>query len=265
MQPLRRMLNGHHLKTTCNSPCVVVMATRGDFAHSVSTVTTKKVLYVSPVLSSVKISQSFYYSCLACLFMSIYLIFSLRRRRKRVVIVLLFAFAVALIVLHAKSIIPGWFFILIFAVWILGLSDAGRNLKSFWSIAVFFFQSLGAMLSDAKIWPTKIVLLKYQITNAFNFEFSEFTCTFSTANRPEVIFAVILLLPIAGLSLIWLFHGLGKICCSRNRNIFSHRCKRWSLQMLLFVYFPITAKTFDAIFSCEHRGLSYLKNAPWLN
>ncbi|CAB3989896.1 leucine-rich repeat-containing DDB_G0281931 [Paramuricea clavata] len=261
-----RLVNVHHLKTTCNSSCVCRHANKGRFCSQCINGYYKK---GSLCVRCPEFRKNFpiilLLSFLACFVISITLMICLRRRKKRMIIVL-FVFAVALIVLHANSIIPSWFFMLIFAVWILGLSDAGSNLKSFWSIAVFFFQSLDAMLSDAKIWPTKIVLLKYQITNAFNFEFSKLTCSFSAANRPEVTFAVILLLPIAGLSLIWLFHGLAKICCGRNRNISSHRYKRWSLRILLFVYFPITAKTFDAIFPCEHRdGLSYLKNAPWLD
>jgi hypothetical protein len=153
-----------------------------------------------------------------------------------------------------------------FSVWILGLADAGKDLKGFWSIGVFFFQSLDSMLSDANIWPAKIILLKSQITNIFNFEFFQLTCSFSAAKHPEVGFAVILLLPVVGISLIWLLHALGKMCCARNRSISSDRCKRWSLKILLFLYFPVTAKTFAAIFSCEHRdGLAYLKKTPWLD
>ncbi len=262
-----RLANGHLLKTTCNSSCVCRHGNKGRFCSQCIDGRYKKGSLCVPCP---EFRENFpvilILSFLACFVMSISLMICLRRRRKRVVIVLMFAFAVALVTLHAKSIIPGWFFMLIFAVWILGLSDAGKNLKSFWSIAVFFFQSLDTMLSDANVWPTKIVLLKYQITNLFNFELSELTCSFSAAKRPEVSFAVILLLPVAGISLIWLVHALGKICCGRNRNISSHRCKRWSLKILLLLYFPITAKTFGAIFSCEHRdGLSYLKNTPWLD
>ena len=262
-----RLANSHFLKTTCNSSCVCRHGNKGRFCSQCIDGRYKKGSLCVPCP---EFRENFpvilILSFLACFVMSISLMICLRRRRKRVVIVLLFAFAVALVTLHAKSIIPGWFFMLIFAVWILGLSDAGKNLKSFWSIAVFFFQSLDTMLSDANVWPTKIVLLKYQITNLFNFEFSELTCSFSGAKRPEVSSSVILLLPVAGISLIWLMHALGKIFCGPNRNISSHRCKRWSLKILLLLYFPITAKTFGAIFSCEHRdGLSYLKNAPWLD
>ena len=150
-------------------------------------------------------------------------------------------------------------------MWILGLSDFGTDLKSFWSIAVFFLHTLDTMLSDANIWPARIVFLKYQITNLFNFGLSELTCGFSAAKRPEISFAVFLLVPVAGILFMWVLHGLGELCCAR-RNISSHRCKRWTLKLLLFLYFPITAKTFDAIFSCEsHDGLSYLKKSPWLD
>ncbi len=261
------LANSRFLKTTCNSSCVCHHGNKGRFCSQCIDDRYKK---GSLCLPCPEFGENYLVililSFIACFVISTSLMICLRRRRKRVVIVLMFAFAVALVALYAKSMIPGWFFMLIFAVWILGLSDAGKNLKSFWSIAVFFFQSLDTMLSDANVWPTKIVLLKYQITNLFNFEFLELTCSFSAAKCPEVSFAVILLLPVAAISLIWFVHALGKICCGRNSNISSHGCKRWSIQILLFLYFPITVKTFDAIFSCEHRdGLSYLKNTPWLD
>ena len=261
------LVDGNLLKTTCNSSCVCRHGNTGRFCSQCIDGYFKKGSLCSRCPEFRKnFPVILLLSFLACFVMSISLIFCLRRRRKRVVIVLMFAFAVALIVLHAQLIIPGWFFMLNFSVWILGLSDAGRNLKGFWSIGVFFFQSLDSMLSDAKVWPTEIILLKSQITNIFNFEFMQLTCSFSATKRPEISFAVILLLPVVGISLIWLLYALGKMCCDRNRNISSHRCKRWSLKILLFLYFPLTAKTFAAIFSCEHRdGLSYLKDTPWLN
>ncbi len=188
------------LQTTCNSSCVCRYGNKGRFCSECIDGHYKR---GSLCVTCPEFRENFpvilILSFLACFVISISLVICLRRRRKRVVIVLMFAFAVALVALHAKSIIPGWFFMLIFAVWIVGLSDAGKNLKSFWSIAVFL-QSLDTMLSDANVWPTKIVLLKYQITNLFNFEFSELTCSFSAAKRPEVSFAVILLLPVAGIS-----------------------------------------------------------------
>ncbi|CAB3996254.1 Hypothetical predicted protein [Paramuricea clavata] len=103
---------------------------------------------------------------------------------------------------------------------------------------------------------------------AFNFAIPELTCSFSYANRPEVSFAVILLLPTTGIFLIWLLHGLSRIIssCRQNLIIPSSSCKRLSIKILLFVYFPITAKTLQAVLPCEHRdGLSYLKVTPWLD
>ncbi len=214
-----QLVNGL-LQTTCNSSCVCRHGNKGWFCSQCVEGHYKKDSLCVPCPG---LRENFpvilILSFLASFVVSISLMICLRRRRKRVVIVLMFAFAVALVALHAKSMIPGWFFMLIFAVWILGLSEAGKNLKSLWSIAVFFFQSLDTMLSDANVWPTKIVLLKYQITNLLNFEFSELACGFSAAKRPEVSFAVILLLPVAEISLIWLVHALGKIFCGRNRNI----------------------------------------------
>ena len=122
------------------------------------------------------------------------------------------------------------------------------------------------MLSDANVWPTTILLLRYKITDAFNFGFSQLSCSFSSANRPEVSFAIILSLPVAGLLLTWLSHFVGKILCCESTTISSSSCKRVSLQILLFSYFPITAKTFAAVSPCEHRdGLSYMKDTPWLD
>lgn len=261
------LLNGHLLVTTCNTSCVCRYGNKGRFCSECVHGYYKKGSLCVPCPQFRKnLSVILIISFLACFVISVSLMIWLRRGRKRVAIFLLFALALALIVLRAKSIIPGWFFMLILTMWILGLSDLGTDLKSFWSIAVFFLQSLDTMLSDASVWPAKIVFLKYQITNVFNFGFSELTCSFSAVKRPEIDFAVILLLPVSVILLIWLLHGIGKLCCARRVNISNHRCKRWTLKLLVFSYFPITAKTFDAIFSCESRdGLSYLKKSPWLD
>ena len=261
-----RLLDSQLLATTCNTSCVCRYGNKGRFcSQCVHGYYKKGSLCVSCPQFHKNFPAILIISFLVCLIASVSLMICLRRGRKRLAILLMFALVVTLTVLHVKSIIPGWFFMLMLAMWILGLSDFGTDLKSFWSIAVFFLQTLDTMLSDANIWPARIVFLKYQITNLFNFGLSELTCSFSAAKRPEISFAVFLLVPVAGILFIWVLHGSGELCCGR-RNISSHRCKRWTLKLLLFLYFPITAKTFDAIFSCEsHDGLSYLKKSPWLD
>ena len=259
--------NGH-LQTSCDTSCICRYGNKGRFCSQCKDGYYKK---GSLCISCPEFRKNFpvvlTVCFVLCLLGSIALLVCLRYAKK-LVLILIFALAVTLIVLHYKNIIPGWFFVIIFTVWIIGLSDGRENLKSFLSIALFFFQSLDAMLSDANIWPRTIVLLKYQITNAFNFAIPELTCSFSNANRPEVSFTVILLLPATGIFLIWLLHGLSKITssCRQNSVIPSSSCKRLSIKILLFVYFPITAKTLQAVVPCEHRdGLSYLKVTPWLD
>jgi Leucine-rich repeat (LRR) protein len=261
-------LNGH-LQTSCDTSCICRHGNKGRFCSQCKDGYYKK---GSLCISCPEFRKNFpvvlIVCFLLCLLGSIALLVCLRYAKK-LVLILIFTLAVTLIVLHYKNIIPGWFFVIIFTVWILGLFGGIReNLKSFLSIALFFFQSLDAMLSDANIWPRTIVLLKYQITNAFNFAIPELTCSFSYANRPEVSFAVILLLPATGIFLIWLLHGLSKITssCRQSLIIPSSSCKRLSIKILLFMYFPITAKTLQAVLPCEHRdGLSYLKVTPWLD
>ena len=260
------LVNGQ-LQTSCNTSCICRYGNKGRFCSQCMDGYYKKgSLCISCPAFRKNFPVVLTVCFVVCLIGSITLLVCFRYRQK-LVLILMFALAVTLIVLHYKSIIPGWFFVIISAVWILGLSGAGENLKSFLCIAVFFFQSLDAMLSDANIWPQTIVLLKYQITNAFNFEISELTCSFSDADRPEISFAVILLLPSAGIFLIWLLYGLVKIICrGQNVGIPNSSCKRLSIQILLFVYFPITAKTFQAVLPCENQdGLSYLKATPWLD
>ncbi len=260
------LVNGQ-LQTSCNTSCICRYGNKGRFCSQCMDGYYKKgSLCISCPAFRKNFPVVLTVCFVVCLIGSITLLVCFRYRQK-LVLILMFALAITLIVLHYKSIIPGWFFVIIFAVWILGLSGAGENLESFLCIAVFFFQSLDAMFSDANIWPQTIVLLKYQITNAFNFEISELTCSFSDADRPEISFAVILLLPGAGIFLIWLLYGLAKIICrGQNLSIPSSSCKRLSIQILLFVYFPITAKTFQAVLPCENRdGLSYLKATPWLD
>jgi Leucine-rich repeat (LRR) protein len=260
------LVNGE-LQTSCNTSCICRYGNKGRFcSQCIDGYYKKGSLCVSCPAFRKNFPVVLTVCFILCFLGSVALLIGFRYR-KRLVLIVMFALGLALIVLHYKSIIPGWFFVIIFAVWILGLSGASENLESFLCIAVFFFQSLDAMFSDANIWPQTIVLLKYQITNAFNFEFSQLTCSVSDANRPEVSFAIILFLPVAGIFLIWLLHAFAKcICRGRNLRVPSSLCKRLSIQILLFVYFPITAKTFQAVLPCEHRdGLSYLKVTPWLD
>ena len=265
-----KRVNGQ-LLTYCNTSCICRYGNKGRFCSQCIDGYYKK---GSLCISCPEFRKNFPIVLTVCFVLSflisVVLLICYRKYRKRLLLILMFALAVTMVVLHFKSVIPGWFFVIIFAVWILGLSDTSENgLEGFLCIAVFFFQSLDAMFSDANIWPRTILLLKYQITNAFNFEISELTCSFSDANQPEVSFAIILSLPLAGITLIWLSYGflkLLKTVCYPNLNIDSSTCKRLTIQILLFLYFPITAKTFQAVLPCEHRdGLSYLKETPWLD
>ena len=265
-----KRVNGQ-LLTYCNTSCICRYGNKGRFCSQCIDGYYKK---GSLCISCPEFRKNFPVVLTVCFVLSflisVVLLICYRKYRKRFLLILMFALAVTMVVLHFKSVIPGWFFVIIFAVWILGLSDASENgLEGFLCIAVFFFQSLDAMFSDANIWPRTILLLKYQITNAFNFDITELTCSFSDANQPEVSFAIILSLPLAGITLIWLSYGflkLLKTACYPNLNIDSSTCKRLTIQILLFLYFPITAKTFQAVLPCEHRdGLSYLKETPWLD
>ena len=261
------LVNGQ-LQTSCNTSCICHYGNKGRFCSECIDGYYKKGSLCIPCPAFRKNFPIVLTVCFVVCFLGSIALLICFRYRKRLVLVLMFALALTLIVLHYKSIIPGWFFVIIFAVWILGLSGGSENLESFLCIAVFFFQSLDAMFSDANIWPQAIVLLKYQITNAFNFEISELTCTFSDANHPEVSLAVVLLLPGTGIILIWLLHILAKTICRVGRflAIPSSTCKRLSIQILLFVYFPVTSKTLQAVLPCKHRdGLSYLKSTPWLD
>lgn len=250
-------------KTSCNSSCVCLQGSTGRFCSKCIDgyykrgdvcVRCPEFRKNFPVVTTV--------SFVVCLLVSV-LLLSCFRSHKRLSLLAMFVFVVTLTVLHFKSIIPGWFFIIIFAVWILGLSGGRENLQTFLCIAVFFFQSLDAMLSDAKIWPKAIVLLKYKITNVFNFELSQLTCSFSGVSQPEIDYAIVLLLPFGGIICIWLMFI---ICTAIGCDIKSSTCKRLTIQLLLFAYFPITAKTFSAILPCLHQDkLSYLKTTPWLN
>ena len=258
-------VNGE-LRTSCNTSCICRYGNKGRFCSQCLDDHYKK---GSLCIRCPEFRRNFpvvlTVCFVVCFLVSIGLLICFRNGKKLVLIPMFFL-AATLIVLHFMSIVPGWFFVVIFAVWILGLSGASEKLESFLCITVFFFQSLDAMFSDANIWPPIVVLLKYQITNAFNFDISQLTCSFSDADRPEVSFAVILAAPVAAIFLLWLLHGLVRISGCRSLCIPSSACKRLTVQILLFLYFPITAKTFKALLPCEHLdGLSYLKDTPWLN
>ena len=259
---------GRKLKTSCNSSCIChhgnskrfcSKCIHGFYKRGGVCVRCPEFRKNFPVITTV--------CFVVCLLLSVVLL-ACFRSYKRFSLVFMFLLVTTLTVLHFMYIIPGWFFIIIFGVWILGLSsqqkDNEKSLQGFICIAVFFFQSLDAMLSEAKIWPRTIILLKYKITNVFNFEIAELTCSFSGAAHPEINYAILLLLPVGGIVGIWFLHLLGKtIGCF---GIKSSTCKRLTIEILLLLYFPITAKTFDALSPCTDRdGLSYLRDAPWLD
>lgn len=251
------------LKTSCNSSCICHHGNTGRFCSKCINgyykrgelcVECPKFHKNFPVLAT---------TCFfICLLLSVVLLIYFKSH-KRLCMIFMFVLVTTLTILHFESIIPSWFFIIIFAVWIIGLSSEGKSLQSFIYIAVFFFQSLDAMLSEAKIWPHTIILLKYKITNVFNFEVAQLTCSFSGVTQPGVAYAILLLLPVGGIFCIWSMYILGKaFCCG----IKSSMCKRLTIEILLLLYFPITAKTFSALLPCVHQdGLSYLKDTPWLD
>ena len=254
---------GGKLKTSCNSSCICHHGSTGRFCSQCIKGFYKRgdVCVQCPEFrKNFPVVQTVCFA--GCLLVSLVLLTRFRSH-KRLSLVFMFIFMITLTVLHFKSIIPGWFFIIIFAVWILGFSSEGESLLSFICIAVFFFQSLDAMLSEAKIWPESIVLLKYKVTNVFNFELAQLTCSFSGISKPEISYAILLLAPVGAVVVVWLMHILGKLV---GYSIQSSTCKRLTIQVLLFMYFPITAKTFNALSSCVHYdGLTYLRDTPWLD
>ena len=133
-----KFVNGQ-LKTFCDKSCICRHGNKGRFCSQCVDGYYKK---GSLCISCPEFRKNFpvvlIVSFVLCFLVSIALLVCLRYR-KRVVLFFMFILAVTLIVLHFVSIIPGWFFVVIFSVWIFGLSGAGENLGSFLSIAVFFF------------------------------------------------------------------------------------------------------------------------------
>ena len=254
------------LQTSCNTSSICRHGNKGRFCSKCLDNFYKKGSLCVPCPEFRRNFPAVITLCFVVCFLSSIGLLICFRHGKKLVLILMFALAVSLIVLHYMKIIPGWFFVIIFAVWILGLSGASKKLESFLAITVFFFQSLDAMFSDVNIWPHTVVFLKYQITNGFNFDISQLTCSFSDAGRPEVSFAVILLAPVTAIASLWLLHGVTRVTSYQNVRIPSSLCKRLSIKILTFLYFPITAKTFNALLPCEHHeGLSYLKATPWID
>lgn len=194
----------------------------------------------------------------------------LYRYFKTLTLVLSFLFSVALVVLHGLQVVTGWFYAILASIWILAifLSGSSDGLESFLYIAVFYFQSLDAMFTDANVWPRKIASLKYQITRIFNFDLDDLVCHFENVNRPEWNFAITLSVPVGIVLVIWCSYVFVKVVCSFRRISYlkSTTCKYLTVQVILFFYFPISEKTLYASWPCEHRdGLMYLKMKPWLD
>ena len=252
-------------KTICNSSCICRLGNTGRFCSQCISGYYKKgpgctkcptLLEIFPYVTT-----TFFILCFS---LSVVLLTRFRSHKRVTLVVMIFLF-VTLAFLDFFSVIPAWFFISIFVTYIVGLTNERAKLQSLIAITVFYFQSLDAILSEAKIWPATVVLLKYKITSVFNFDLAQFTCIYHWSQKPEMSFLVLPVLSIAAVTVVWLLHfvvnAIGRRCIIQRST-----CKRTTIHVLLLVYFPITKTTLSAISQCVHRdGLSYLKDTPWLD
>ena len=194
----------------------------------------------------------------------------LYERKRFLSIAFVFAQISLLAVLAMLRKIPGWLVELNTVGLFLGLVGRGKAARGILKIGVFYFQTMDALISNADIWPNKVLETQRYISSVFNIRFSGLGCVIPQLFTPLGELLTVILLPVICIVGIWLFYCLG-CAVLKLRNSYDRRfrlrnsCLQLSIVALRLTYFPIVKKTASVLARCgEDSGYHYLREAPWL-
>ena len=145
--------------------------------------------------------------------------------------------------------------------------------------ATFYLQVINALISTTDIWPQEIEFVQAIIISAFDFHFESLACSVPVQSNPLAKFVMLILAPVFCIGMVWLAHfalvrreRLRCKCVSSNifnelRTKFNvNKCKKYSLHILDFAYFPIAESCIPVLIPCEKiDGISFLTEFPWIN
>ena len=140
--------------------------------------------------------------------------------------------------------LPTWIFKLNLVVFVLCMTSRGKGTRSLMSIAVFYIQTMDFMVSNANVWPQKVVAAQNYLSSYWNLYFPSLSCDLPSLFTPVGKFAFILLLPVGCLAMVggyfvvMLTYNKVRYQECRMENV-HFKCRQSAFFCLNFSYFPI--------------------------
>ena len=179
-----------------------------------------------------------------------------------------------MIILVFLGFLPGWAFGLNLLIFVFYITSKRKELHALIKIATFYVQLLDCMISSSNIWPEKVLSTQHYFSALWNLHFTDLSCDFTILFTPVGKFLSILFLPIACIILTWLYYAAKTIyqkCRAASRDSrtqgieLKFKCRRITIMILNFTYFPIVTATISALTPCEKdSGISYMPSIPWV-
>ena len=179
-----------------------------------------------------------------------------------------------MIILVFLGFLPGWAFGLNLLMFVLYITSKRKELHALIKIATFYVQLLDCMISSSNIWPEKVLSTQHYFSALWNLHFTDLSCDFTILFTPVGKFLSILFLPMACIILTWLYYAAKTIyqkCRAASADPTTQgielkfKCRRITIMILNFTYFPIVTATISALTPCEKdSGISYMPSTPWV-
>ena len=170
--------------------------------------------------------------------------------------------------------LSGWAFGLHLFVFVFYITSKRKELHALIKIAMFYVQLLDSMISSSPNWPAEVLSTQHYFSASWNLHFTDLSCDFTILFTPVGKFLSILLLPIACIVLTWLYYAAKKIYQkfmytsgdpTEQGMELKFKCRRITLTILNFTYFPIVKATISPLTPCEtDSGISYMPSTPWV-
>ena len=179
-----------------------------------------------------------------------------------------------MIILVFLGFFPGWAFGLNLLIFLFYVTSKRKELHALLKIATFYVQLLDCMISSSNVWPDKILSTQHYFSALWNLHFTDLSCDFTILFTPVGKFLSILILPIACIILTWLYYAAENIYQkfrtaswdpTTQDMVLNFKCRRITIMILNFTYFPIVTATIFALTPCEKdSGISYMPSIPWV-
>lgn len=196
-----------------------------------------------------------------------------RKRARHLALVVAIGQVLLLGILWCFQLIPGWLFEINVLFLLFYVAGSGKRTRGLVKISIFYIQIVDAMLSAYSSWPREILQAHHYISSVVNFHFLGMACEFPSLFTPVGKITSVLLVPLVGLILVWMFYCIVYLRYRRSSHETHKRrvhrrqleCRQASIVILNIIYFPVVKQTITMIAPCAHDGLvRYIHTAPWV-